>query len=106
MKHRYSLAFIALMLLGCISAKAQQDLPIRFKNGNFVTGNNISRSTFNKDDLQPALSGGKYFVLIQFATLPSKSTKQSLQNNGVELGTYLPGNAYLASIKNNFDFSS
>jgi len=95
-----------MVLFGCMPAMAQQGELVHFKNGSFVTGNNISKSVFKQDDLQTSLFNDRYFVLIQFSTLPSAQTIQSLKNAGIELGDYFPGQAYLASIKNNFNFSS
>ena len=106
MKQRYSFIFLVLILLGSAPLMAQQGRTIRFNNGNFVTGDNVSRASFKQADIQPALFDGKYFVLLQFDALPSAQTKASLKSTGIELGDYFPGNAYLASIKNNFDLSS
>ncbi len=87
-------------------ALAQQPVQvIRFKNGAFMTGNNISSRSFNKADLQSSLFAGNYYVLVQFDVLPDLQKKQQLKDAGILLGDYLPGNAYLATIKNDFDLS-
>ena len=44
-------------------------------------------------------------MLVQFSTLPSLQVQKNLRNAGCNLHCYIPGNAYLATIKNGFDFS-
>ena len=105
-KNHCVVIFLTLILINCMPLMAQQGQSIHFRNGNFLTGENISRAVFKKDDLQPALFEDRYFVLIQFATLPSAQIKQALKTEGVVLGDYFPGNAFLASINSRFDFSS
>ena len=100
--------FCFLLLIICsqpaIAQQVQQ--PVRFLKGGFVTGNNISNPNFSANDLRASLFGDRYFVLVQFTILPSPSTKAALKNAGVELGDYIPGNAFLATIKNDLLFSS
>ncbi len=106
MKKCYPFIFFVLLIFNWLPVIAQQtEQPVRFTKGNFVTGNNISKQDFNKVNLQPSLFSDRYFVLVQFSALPTEQTKQYLKNAGVELGDYFPGNAYLATIKNDFDFS-
>ncbi len=106
MKNCYSFIFSIFAIFACMPVLAQQEESIHFKAGNFATGSNISKGGFNKNDLQSSLFLGKYFALVQFTGLPSDQTKQSLKNAGLELGDYLPGKAYFATIKNDLDFSS
>jgi len=106
MKKFYSYSFYLLLLLGCLKATAQNaDVPVRFTAGNFITGNNIQKQSFQKENLQASFFNGSYFVLIQFSKLPSLQVQKNLRNAGCDLQTYLPGNAYLATIKNSFDFA-
>jgi hypothetical protein len=98
--------FFTFLLLDHLTVTAQDaDLPVRFSTGNFITGNNIQRQDFQKDNLQSSMFDDNYFVLVQFSKLPSPETKQILKNAGLELETYIPGNAYLSTIKKSFDFS-
>ncbi len=78
---------------------------MRFVNGNFITGNNIERQTFKKENINAALFNNKYYVLVQFNKLPSVAIRQKLGAAGIELHTYLPDRAFLCSINSNFDFS-
>lgn len=98
--------FTALLLYNSITVFAQtNDLPVRFKNGNFITGNNIQRQGFQKNDLQPSLFNNNYYGLVQFSSLPSPEIKLALKNAGLELETYIPGSAYFCTVKKEFDFS-
>lgn len=106
MKKFYSYCFFLLLFSVCLTATAQNtDVPVRFAAGNFITGNNIQKQSFRKENLQPAFFNGNYFVLVQFSTLPSLQQQKQLRNAGCDLQTYIPGNAYLASIKSSFDFA-
>ncbi|MEO6357916.1 MAG: S8 family serine peptidase [Ferruginibacter sp.] len=89
-----------------LSLHAQQENSVRFANGNFVTGSNIKKQQFKKESIRTALFGDHYFVLVQFDNLPARQVRENLANAGIQLQEYLPGNAYLASIKNNFDFAN
>ncbi|MEP6673808.1 MAG: S8 family serine peptidase [Ferruginibacter sp.] len=102
MKKNY---FFLLLTFISLNLAAQNERPARFTNGEFVTGNNISRQTFKQNDLRTALYGENYFVLIQFSILPGAIQQQQLKTAGITLAQYLPGNAYLAIINKTFNFS-
>lgn len=102
------LFFCILALLGAsLSITAQVTAPpVRFANADFITGNNISKQNFRKEDLQTVLSGDHYFVLIQFSRLPTKNEMVIMKAAGIHLNEYIPSNAWLATIKNSFDFDA
>jgi hypothetical protein len=117
MKKFYSYCFFFLLLSGCLTVNAQNnpptwpggqgsanDVPVRFAAGNFITGNNIQKQSFQKENLQPSFFNSNYYVLVQFLKLPSLQAQNDLRTLGCNLQTYLPGNAYLATIKNSFSF--
>jgi len=106
MKKFYSCCFYFLLLTGCFTATAQNnDIPVRFAAGNFITGNNVQKQSFQKENLQASLFNNNFYVLVQFATLPSLQVQKNLRNAGCDLQSYIPGNAYLATIKKDFNFS-
>ena len=106
MKKFYPVLFFIGLLLSYVTVTAQNTaIPVRFAAGNFITGNNIENRSFQKQDLQPAFFGGNYYVLVQFAVLPVADQQKTLRAAGLSLETYLPGNAYLATIKNSFDLA-
>ncbi|CAN5826670.1 hypothetical protein BH11BAC4_BH11BAC4_15400 [soil metagenome] len=96
-----------LFLVGCsITATAQvNEQPIRFANGDLTSGNNISKQIFARESLAPALWQNRYFVVIQFAAIPTDATKARMKNAGIEIHDYIPGNAFLATVTNDFNFS-
>ena len=105
MKKFYSYCFYFLFLSGCFTATAQNtDIPVRFAAGNFITGNNIQKQNFQKENLQASFFNDNFYVLVQFSKLPSLPVQHNLRNAGCYLHTYLPGNAYLATIEGSFDF--
>ncbi len=105
MKKCYPIFFIVFLFFNCTVIFAQQKAkPVKFIKGDFFTGDNILNQNFNKSNLVSSLFNDHYFVLVQFDQLPSSQRKEELKNAGIELGDYLPGNAYLASIKTDFNF--
>lgn len=98
---------LTLFIFAQLFTSAQvSELPVRFAAGDFFTGNNIANRSFSKPSLATALYNGKYYVLVKFSQLPDGLRQNSLQQAGVQLVQYLPDNAYLAIIKNDFDFAA
>jgi hypothetical protein len=97
--------FILSIFSSAVAAAQQKEVPVRFANGDFVTHNNISANSFKKGDISAAVFEDAYYLLVQFAEIPSGNVKENLRRSGVELNAFLPGNAYLAVIKNSFDFT-
>jgi hypothetical protein len=107
MKLSYKLMLAAAFIFSLAGSFAQKkEWPVRFANGNFITGNNVEKGTFKEDDMKASLFGDKYFVLIQFSELPSAGDQEKLKNAGVTLNNYLPEHTYLAAVANTFDFAS
>ncbi len=102
MKNVYPLL---LSIIISLNLPAQNNsIPVRFNNGNFITGSNIIKQTFKQSEILSALFSGKYYVLVQFTELPAKGRLEQLKTAGIELTEYFPGNAYLATIDKDFDF--
>ncbi len=106
MKNFYPVFFLVILLLGYVNLTAQNsNIPVRFAAGNFITGNNIQKQSFQKEYLEASFFNNSYYVLVQFSRLPSLQLQKELRTAGLDLETYLPGNAYQATIKNSFNFS-
>ena len=105
-KSGHSILFMRALCLGTFVYGQDTSSLIRLANGDFYTGNNISRNTFKSDDLASSVYGNRYYVLIRFSSLPSAQKIKELSGAGIQLGDYIPGNSYFASIHNGFDFSS
>jgi Subtilase family len=95
---------IFIFFLSSVLFAQQPEQAVLFSNGPFITGNNISKQIFRKEGLSAARFGKQWFVLVQFAELPSKPVQENLKRAGVELHAYLPGKAYLATINDDFNF--
>ncbi|MEO5888883.1 MAG: S8 family serine peptidase [Ferruginibacter sp.] len=107
MKPGYSFFLSIVCLLFSAVVFAQEPGPaVLFSNGRFKTAGNINKKAFKKELLAPANFGKQYFVLIQFASLPSKQVQENLKRAGIELHTYFPGKAYLATIRSDFSFTT
>lgn len=109
MRKFFTFYFFTMLLFFSAVVTAQQvpasDMPVRFAAGNFITGNNILHTSFKKESLQTSIFNNQYYVLVQFSELPSLQVQKNLRDEGLNLETYLPGNAYFATIKNTFNFS-
>jgi len=106
MKKRYLFFLLILLFTGLLQTMGQGlNKPVRFANGDLITGDNISRQNFTPPGINASLFAGNYFVLIQFVRLPGEATKKNLRAAGIELHGYLSSNAYLATVKSSFDFS-
>ena len=101
--HIFCILFCCIFSL---SLYAQQETAVRFANGNFITGSNIRKQFFKKENIQAALFGDTYFVVVQFTDLPTRQRQEGLKLAGIQLEAYIPGNAYLATIKKEFVFES
>jgi len=104
MKNILPCILLFFIQLASLASVAQEVKPVQFANGNFKTNTNIANGLFKNEDVRLARYNDVYYVLVQFSSLPSAAAKQRLEQEGLLLDTYLPGNAYLATIKNNFDF--
>jgi hypothetical protein len=105
MKIIYQFIFAAILFFFCsVSFAQEKEKPVRFANGNFLTKSNIKNQTFKTEDISISFYESDYYVLVQFTSLPTAGIKQQLKIAGVQLISYLPDNAFLATIKKSFDF--
>ena len=101
-----TLLFILPAIILFNRAVAQQaERPVEFANGKFSTKANINNNNFSKESLKVTVYNNEYYVLLQFNELPSLKQRAELKKAGISLGSYMPGNAYYATINGNFDFA-
>lgn len=111
MKNRYTIFFLWMLFTAYLAVTGMElhaqntGQPVRFKKGNYIAGNNFSMKNFSKEDIQSSLWGNRYYVLVQFAQLPSEADKVALNVAGMQLDSYIPGNAYLATLNGNADLA-
>lgn len=107
MKYIFSIIILLFLTSGIQKLLAQDvNLPVRFVSGDYISGNNITAGNFSETNLKTTEFEDKYFVLVQFSVLPNKQTLQQLADVGILLGNFYPDNAYEATIKKGFDFST
>lgn len=100
--------FIFYVLFFCYSSVLFAQHPeeaVLFSNGKFITGRNVSKLSFKRENISSASFDNNYYLLLQFDTIPSKQLRTGLKKAGIELYTYLPGKAYLAKVRSSFNFS-
>lgn len=102
----YHLFTICFFFISIDVAAQTNEKPIRFANGNFTAKPNIQDGSFKKEDIATALFENKYYLIASFSSLPGNSEKKQLENAGVFLDQYIPDNAFLVSVRSDFDFSS
>jgi hypothetical protein len=78
--------------------------PVWFKNGNFIGNKNLQTGKLTKDIFKNVHYNKNYYALIQFDKIPGADEKKELANRGVVLFDYIPQNAYMAEIQDNFSF--
>lgn len=96
---------ILFFLLSAVLSFGQQkaDYNINLHSGKFIPEQNIKGISKNAAVFAESKFNNKYYVAIQFTTLPSDNDKKALQDAGVQLMDYLPSNAYLAALEENFN---
>ncbi|MBS1597748.1 MAG: S8 family serine peptidase [Bacteroidetes bacterium] len=103
MKNFYLLTIVCCFLSNILPAQQPVKL-IQLKNG-FIDGNkNLLRKKITSQSFKESRFRGKYFVLIQFQQLPGNNEKAELASRGVSLFDYIPGNAFLAEIRDSSIF--
>ncbi len=90
--------FFILLIISFSALNAQNNKSIQFKSGNYIPQTNINEIVNQVSYSADELVNGNYYRIIQFATIPSTQQKEELKNAGIELLSYLPKNAFYASI--------
>jgi len=98
----------AFSLLCChIYLPAQQTgQQVLFSNGAFQPARNFDQPQARTATLQQAGFEKQYYLLVQFEQLPTPAMQERLLAAGVTLHSYLPGNAYLATVQQRFNFAT
>ncbi|MEJ7588208.1 MAG: S8 family serine peptidase, partial [Ferruginibacter sp.] len=103
--HRF-LSTIFFLFISTVVFAQNSGEDVLFSTGRFKTEKNITKRSFRKEAITNSGLGQQYFLLVQFSALPSGKVQENLKRAGVELHDYLPGNAFLATVRDNFNFSS
>ncbi len=108
MKHLFTriLLVVALLFFSfLLQAQEPKDFTIFLNAGKFIPVENTARINNNADIFSKSLYQDKYYVTIQFYSLPGEEMKARLKEAGIELLDYIPNLAYTASVKSNIDLS-
>ena len=95
--------FIPLIYIGILFGQTHTPV-LRLKSGTFSPPVLESPIKENPDWVQDHSFNGKTYLILQFQSLPDPVSKQKIQNLGIQLLTYLPENAWVASIPAQFDW--
>jgi len=91
-------AIFILFIFLTFSSNAQSNKVLQLKSGDFVLENNIKNFVENPIIEPSELINNNYYRIIQFSEIPNTNQKNELKRNGIELLSYLPDNAFYASI--------
>ena len=86
-----------------LSAQNDKDYTLHLNSGKFIPAKNSGALIKSSPILTNSLFINQYYVVIQFAGLPTNNEKASLKTGGIVLGDYLPNNAFIAIIGQNFN---
>ncbi|UEG51134.1 S8 family serine peptidase [Ferruginibacter lapsinanis] len=105
MKKHVLFILVVSFLSSYLMAQRPEQL-VRFKSGVLPTNRNIAAGNFSKQAINRSLFNDRYFVLVQFESVPSQKIQNALKHAGVKLDRYISSNAYLASIPKDFNFTA
>ncbi len=100
---RIARLLLLLLFPAWLQAQEQKDFTISLNAGKFIPEEDTSRS--NAETFSKSLYQDKYYVVIQFFSLPDEAMKTRLKSAGIELLDYIPNLAYTASVKSDVDLS-
>lgn len=103
---RLTKLFILFFFPVYLLAQENRDYRLLLNSGTVTPEQNLSRITKNTDVFQKGLFSNKYYVTIQFTSLPDPAVKSRLGSMGIVLIDYIPNFAYTASVPANFDLAT
>jgi len=103
---KISISILALLLFTLVNgvSRAQSNLVLKLKSGNYELTPNISSIRFS--DLEPVKYGNNYFVYVHFTQIPTEEQKKDLYFQGIELLDYVPHNSFMAKIHQSVNLAS
>jgi PKD repeat protein len=99
--------FLPCLFLVSLSgfALGQTPLTLQLLNGQLQLQQNGATFAMHHGPMPDQLFGGRYYLVVQFGSIPTQENREALERGGVRLLDYLPENAYIASIPKNYDLS-
>lgn len=108
MNRTFTLITILLLLVlipGTILSQVTGKETIELKSGNFTPDANAKSISRQSALLEQARFLDRYFLVLQFYSIPGEPEKNYLVSKGIKLLDYIPNNAFTASIPAGFDIS-
>jgi hypothetical protein len=96
--------FCSLCLL-ILSTGVYSQVEVKLKSGNFINSTPDKNPSSDPANFADQLYKGRYYLWLQFNSLPTEDQKAVLLNTGVELYSYLPRNTFIASFPKEYNFS-
>lgn len=100
---RKSITILGLLLTACMYLFAGNNTSLLLRNGNIELQANASQFADQYRPTKDKLFNGRSYLVIQFSEIPKQEIRKAIENDGLRLLDYLPNNAYLASIPQNYD---
>jgi Subtilase family/Secretion system C-terminal sorting domain len=103
-----ALLLISLSLTAQISKDSSGDnkrYKVLLKSRAFIPSKNITADNVDQLNRKVFRTQGKAFAVIQFEKIPTIEERKQLQQSGIELLDYIPGNAYSVTITGSLNIS-
>ena len=94
---------ILLFFPAILFAQENKDYSIKLNSGSFIPVENSKDIQSNSVLLTNSLFNDKFYLTIQFWSLPDEATKDRLKTAGVQLIDYIPGFSFTASVAAGID---
>ncbi len=94
---------LLLVSIFTVNASAQLSNELKLKNNHFTPENNLEEYISSVQLGKRDLVQDKYYKIIQFEEMPSNKERQALKDSGIELLSYIPNKAYVASFPVGFN---
>ncbi len=98
--------FLFIFFPGLLFAQEKNDYTILLNSGKFIPEANSRNLSKNSTPFKKSLFDGKYYITLQFNSLPDPGIKARMATEGIELVDYIPNYAYTAVVRATFDLNS
>lgn len=96
--------WLVFLLCHTLNLFAQND-PVYLHTGTTFFPENLDAFTKTAVIEQAETINGFYYKLLQFNSIPTKSTHEKIERLGIKLLDYIPSNTYVAAIPTNFELN-
>lgn len=90
--------FLLVIIPGISIAQDKTDYSVLLNSGKFTPVENINEVSRTQEAFQKSLYTGRYYLILQFKSLPGQGLKDQLRTAGIQLVDYIPNLCFTASI--------